>query len=975
MRVQKSKTKFFLKKYYKYLVLIFLLIISNVFLYVKKNTNVLSNLGYKVFVETGEDTNEYEEYDGYDFPLDGYVLKDYECENDGEITQNETNKKLTFTGEVDACILTFDVDDSLSKKTLKKLQALNETIVVESSEPNFLYNSDGDRIINFSPELAIVSYKYIVDNIDELVETSFSNVAIEHKDEFISNGIFSDEDDLGTTYYWRGNVNNNYLYFAGYYWRILRINGDGTLRIVYDGMNPGDNSKIGLSRYNLNHYDNGYVGFMYGEFEEPTNCSNNQDTGVFSCESGGSLSYDEAHANTKSSALKQYLQNWYSSNLSGYSSYIADGIFCNDRKVITKEGFNSNYSNLLKYVTINNDDLLSESDNGYGLKRTYYSANYDKFSSILPEYNTIKNDIKILSNEIKPTYICLQSQDKFSKSKNIGNGKLSYEIGTLTNDDYRYSSTGLLGSANSFLSNINSTTISPKYLDSEYSAISTNNISGDINVFNHIIQEIISADNEFDKRLYISILTNLFDNSNVSDPSMVNPVINLNKSAIDSITGSGTSNDPFVVHATSSSTEKKYTSEDILTKLQNMSGDNWVLNEGVPDFSKISPATNSYYIDNNFNGSSSTNSSAKNKYFTYSSSYSMNRETGKFSLTGTVNTIQLSSSSNASTLKNKYIVNPSGTSSNTQASYTNLDTIYKVTDASYSGFIITTASIKTIPSSNSKASEIDCTECGIWKSEDDYGESYYVRGSYDYNYATFGKDSNGNEYYWRIISINGNGSVKLLYDGLSPGEGGYIGTSTTYSSSKGKLTDWYINNFLNTKYESFIDDIIYCEDNSVNSNATETDALYGSYIRNFSSNNPSLICPQKKDKFTVSDTINGNGEASYKIGQITIDEAVMAGFKFGESNANSNEGNILNRGYSYWTMSPSFQENDKTYYGIISSNYIDSINSSSSNLYKIIPVINIKASQFHFWAMKTYYGSSDIAQHAGTKTNPIIIYT
>ena len=110
--------------------------------------------------------------------------------------------------------------------------------------------------------------------------------------------VCSAPDDYGTSYYYRGNVTNNYVKFAGFYWRILRINGDGSIRMIYagdadvidglenkaevlaNGYNDGDTdyTQIGTSYYNeywkkdnvqepVNsyvHYDNAGVGYMYG---------------------------------------------------------------------------------------------------------------------------------------------------------------------------------------------------------------------------------------------------------------------------------------------------------------------------------------------------------------------------------------------------------------------------------------------------------------------------------------------------------------------------------------------------------------------------------------------------------------------------------------------------------------------------------------------------------------------------------------
>ena len=53
--------------------------------------------------------------------------------------------------------------------------------------------------------------------------------------------LCSAPDAYGTSYYYRGNVTNNYVKFAGFYWRIIRINGDGTVRVIYDGTSAHTN--------------------------------------------------------------------------------------------------------------------------------------------------------------------------------------------------------------------------------------------------------------------------------------------------------------------------------------------------------------------------------------------------------------------------------------------------------------------------------------------------------------------------------------------------------------------------------------------------------------------------------------------------------------------------------------------------------------------------------------------------------------
>ncbi len=60
------------------------------------------------------------------------------------------------------------------------------------------------------------------------------------------------------------------------------------------------------------------------------------------------------------------------------------------------------------------------------------------------------------------------------------------------------------------------------------------------------------------------------------------------------------------------------------------------------------------------------------------------------------------------------------------------------------------------------------TDSGIYKTEDDFGDSYVYRGTVDNNWVVFGKDKTGSNYiWWRIIRINGNGTIRLIYAGTS----------------------------------------------------------------------------------------------------------------------------------------------------------------------------------------------------------------
>ena len=126
-------------------------------------------------------------------------------------------------------------------------------------------------------------------------------------------GIYKAEDDWGDSYYFRGAVENNYVKFAGYYWRIIRINGDGSIRIIYDGTSAHANGEssndrqIGNTVYNNLRNDNAYVGYMYTS--------------------------GQVHGLETDSTIKGVLDDWYTTNIAnkGYGDKISkEAGFCGD---------------------------------------------------------------------------------------------------------------------------------------------------------------------------------------------------------------------------------------------------------------------------------------------------------------------------------------------------------------------------------------------------------------------------------------------------------------------------------------------------------------------------------------------------------------------------------------------------------------------------------------------------------------------
>jgi hypothetical protein len=136
--------------------------------------------------------------------------------------------------------------------------------------------------------------------------------------------MYAATDDYGTSYYFRGAVSNNWVKFAGMYWRIVRINGNNTVKLVYSGTTaPTEAQKVVMTgagtqingtyyAFNGSYDDNMYVGYKY--------------------ESGN------VHGLTTNSNAKTIIDSWYSSNLASQASKIADVVYCNDRSLSSGTG-------------------------------------------------------------------------------------------------------------------------------------------------------------------------------------------------------------------------------------------------------------------------------------------------------------------------------------------------------------------------------------------------------------------------------------------------------------------------------------------------------------------------------------------------------------------------------------------------------------------------------------------------------------
>ena len=179
-----------------------------------------------------------------------------------------------------------------------------------------IVTKEGEEIV-FNGELAI---KILMDNPLNETTPDFSQVATTDE------GLFRGVDADGETYYFRGAVEDNYVKIGSLniLWRIVRINGDGTIRLIA-------NETIGKSIFNTSSDNENHGGYTYNNGKSCTTDSPcNSSTG-------------------ESSTIKIYLENWYTRNMASYDSLIATTRYCNDTS--KKNSFWAASDRLYRYET------------------------------------------------------------------------------------------------------------------------------------------------------------------------------------------------------------------------------------------------------------------------------------------------------------------------------------------------------------------------------------------------------------------------------------------------------------------------------------------------------------------------------------------------------------------------------------------------------------------------------------------------
>ena len=310
------------------------------------------------------------------------------------------------------------------------------------------------------------------DSITELPDSAFANVTTAN-----DKGMYAKADDYTATtgmksYYYRGAVDNNWVKFGkdstgkDIYWRIIRINGDGSIRMIYTGTTAptestkvvmtGVGTQISTDTFNSSYNKAEYVGYQYIEGLQH---------GYGEC-NGTSASCTVNGKTVYNSTIKQAIDNWYKTttletDAATKALVSQDQIFCNDRSATTSSSGTS-----------------GEISGSMSTSTTYYYGAY----------------VRLVTNK-SPQLICPTASDKFTVNTSNGNGALTYPVGIITADEVAMAG-GVYGSSNSsyyLYTNQYYWSGSPTYFDSSNSIASEFYVSEYGNIDAHIVDRTHGA--------------------------------------------------------------------------------------------------------------------------------------------------------------------------------------------------------------------------------------------------------------------------------------------------------------------------------------------------------------------------------------------------------------------------------------------------------------------------------------------------
>ena len=296
-------------------------------------------------------------------PYDFKMIAMYQENDSGEYEEIEVMPSSGYIINEEKSYCTVDGENKDTSVILKTIDGNHTFSGLQKGSKCYLY---------FDEYTGPIRDTLLANYLTRLTRNDFSTIVTDTT----TGTIYYADTSKGRTYYFAGNPTDNWVKFGGFYWRIIRINEDGTIRLIYQGTSAnttGSNTQISISVYNNRDYggvENAHVGYMY--------------------------TINQPHGLGSNSIIKELLDQWYISNLLGVADKIdGNAGFCGDR--------------------------TPYSGSGIGLDYTLYGA-----------YN------RLVTNK-SPTFECDNRYDLYTTKGSItGNGALTYPIGLISADEVSY---------------------------------------------------------------------------------------------------------------------------------------------------------------------------------------------------------------------------------------------------------------------------------------------------------------------------------------------------------------------------------------------------------------------------------------------------------------------------------------------------------------------------------------------------------
>ena len=315
--------------------------------------------------------------------------------------------------------------------------------------------------------------------VDRFTTVNFSQTSVQNG----TNGLYLFQPTAADThpvYYYRGNVANNNVLFAGFCWKIVRTTSTGGTKLVYNGVptngqctnTTGTDTQLAETKaFNSSYNSPAYVGYMYGTRYTYSSKSSSQLATSYKYGNGVSWNGSSYTLTNTIDSTGTWATDYNTLNNNHYTCFNDTGTCTSVYYVYYTNTSNAHYITLRNGKTVENaiDEMLTSSSNTTSsvIKTaldTWYEANLSTYENYL-EDTIWCNDRSISSlggwnpnggktfngtdyyirygayerayTTYSPIVICPSVNDSFTTSSSNGNGKLSHPIGLLTMDEVK----------------------------------------------------------------------------------------------------------------------------------------------------------------------------------------------------------------------------------------------------------------------------------------------------------------------------------------------------------------------------------------------------------------------------------------------------------------------------------------------------------------------------------------------------------